>query len=103
MKRQAYGFRDHEFFKLKILAHTSNKIRSSRMSQKIVRFGVPPLRIEIHTSISGVEFESCFANRVAAIIDGIDVPLIALADLRTNKKASGRHKDLADLEHLPDS
>jgi hypothetical protein len=71
--------------------------------KKIVRFGIPPLRIEIHTSISGVEFERCMANRIAATIDGIDVPIIALADLRTNKKASGRHKDLADLEHLPDS
>jgi hypothetical protein len=71
--------------------------------KKIVRFGVPPLRIEIHTSISGVEFEQCFAGRVAANVDGIDVPLISLADLRTNKKASGRFKDLADLEHLPES
>jgi hypothetical protein len=71
--------------------------------KKIVRFGVPPLRIEIHTSISGVEFERCFPNRVAATIDGVDIPLIALADLRTNKKASGRFKDLADLEQLPES
>jgi hypothetical protein len=70
-------------------------------ANKIVRMGVPPFRIEVHTSISGVEFEQAYARRLQATIDGIEVALINLDDLKSNKKASGRTKDLVDLEHLP--
>jgi hypothetical protein len=63
--------------------------------------GVPPLRIEILTSISGVAFEECYRDRIAARIDDMEVPLISLEHLKTNKRASGRLKDLADLEQLP--
>ncbi|MBI3335079.1 MAG: hypothetical protein HY001_01100 [Candidatus Portnoybacteria bacterium] len=63
--------------------------------------GVPPLRIELLTTISGVEFEECFSARTVGVIDGIEVNLISLRHLKLNKKASGRHKDLEDLEHLP--
>ena len=68
---------------------------------RVIRMGVPPLRIEIITSISGVSFESCYAERVVDTIDGVEVNLISLHHLKTNKKASGRFKDLDDLEHLP--
>ena len=68
---------------------------------KIIRLGVPPLRLEIQTDISGVEFEACFARRRRVDMGGVEVNLIDLADLKTNKRASGRHKDLEDLEHLP--
>jgi predicted nucleotidyltransferase len=68
---------------------------------KIIRLGVPPLRLEIQTDISGVEFEACFARRQRVDMGGVKVNLIGLADLKTNKRASGRHKDLEDLEHLP--
>jgi hypothetical protein len=67
---------------------------------KIVRMGVPPLRIEILTTISGVSFTECFRDRVLGQIDGMDVPIISLEHLKANKKASGRFKDLSDLEHL---
>jgi len=67
---------------------------------KIARMGVPPFRIEILTTISGVDFAECFAERVIDTIDGVDVNLISLAHLKANKKASGRLKDLSDLEHL---
>ena len=67
---------------------------------KIIRMGVPPMRIEILTSISGVAFEECYTNRIVEEIDGIPVNLIALKQLRQNKRASGRYKDLNDLEHL---
>jgi hypothetical protein len=67
---------------------------------QIVRMGVPPVQLEIFTRIPGVDFETCFANRVAAEIDGLPVLLISREDLRANKQASGRHKDLDDLEHL---
>jgi len=68
---------------------------------QIIRMGVPPLRIEIATSISGVRFEECYAARVIGVLDGIEVNLISLPHLRANKQACGRHKDLDDLENLP--
>lgn len=69
--------------------------------KSIVRMGVPPMRIEILTTISGVDFEDCFQARVETILDGVEVNLISLSHLKQNKKASGRYKDLDDLEHLP--
>jgi hypothetical protein len=68
---------------------------------KTIRMGVAPLRIEIQTVISGVEFEECYARRVLAELDGIPVPVISADDLKTNKRAAGRLKDLADLDNLP--
>ncbi len=59
------------------------------------------MRIEVMTTISGVSFEDCFADRVTDSIDGVAVNLISLDHLKINKKASGRHKDLDDLENLP--
>jgi hypothetical protein len=67
----------------------------------IVRMGRPPMRIEVLTTISGVEFAACYAARVTTMIDGVEVNLISLPDLKVNKQASGRYKDLDDLEHLP--
>ncbi|MGB4950982.1 MAG: hypothetical protein WBO55_10155 [Rhizobiaceae bacterium] len=69
--------------------------------RKVVRMGMPPMRIEILTSISGVTFEECYADRITDEIDDIPVNLIDLEHLKQNKKASGRYKDLSDLEHLP--
>ena len=67
----------------------------------IVRMGEEPIRIEILNDASGVEFGDCYSNRVTDTIDGIEVKLISLEHLKKNKKASGRLKDLADLENLP--
>jgi hypothetical protein len=64
--------------------------------------GMPPYKIEVVTSIDGVSFEECFANRLTVEIDGIPMPYLSLNDLRKNKRASGRFKDLNDLEHLPE-
>lgn len=66
----------------------------------IVRLGVPPFRIEILTSVSGVLFNDCFAMRVMGVVDGVTTHVISLPDLKINKRASGRGKDLTDLEHL---
>jgi hypothetical protein len=68
---------------------------------RVVRMGNPPFRLEILTTIDGVSFPECYAARNIAVIDGVDVNLIKLQHLRLNKKASGRLKDLADLENLP--
>jgi len=68
---------------------------------RVIRMGVPPLRIELITGASGVTFDECYEKRTVAVLDGLEVNLIGLDHLKQNKKASGRHKDLNDLEHLP--
>jgi len=67
----------------------------------VIRMGVPPLRIEIQTGISGVSFQECYRRAESVDIDGVLVKVISLDDLKRNKKAAGRLKDLADLEGLP--
>ena len=67
---------------------------------KIIRMGYPPIRIEVLTEISGVNFEQCYARRKETKIDGIKIKIISFEDLLKNKKASGRYKDLNDLENL---
>ena len=66
-----------------------------------VRLGTPPFRIEIMTSIDGVEYDACRTHADAFDIEGLVVPVISLEDLKTNKRAAGRNKDLADLDYLP--
>ena len=68
---------------------------------KIIRMGFPPMRLEISTSISGVEFDDCYTSRIVDKIDGIEVNVIDLKNLKKNKNATGRLKDKADLEQLP--
>lgn len=63
--------------------------------------GLPPVRIEVLNEIDGVKFGECAERATNTTIDGIPVRLIPLEDLRVNKRASGRFKDLDDLEHLP--
>lgn len=67
---------------------------------RIVRMGVPPVRIELLNSISGVDFAPCYARRNVITLDGVPVPLITRADLLANKRAAGRPKDMDDLENL---
>lgn len=67
---------------------------------QVVRMGAPPLRLEILTTISGVEFRECFPGCEWAQVEGIAVPVLRLKDLIRNKRAAGRLKDLADLEEL---
>lgn len=70
-------------------------------TNKVIRMGVPPVRLEVITSASGVDFNECYSNREVIEIDGIPISIISLQDLKRNKQAAGRHKDLDDLEHLP--
>jgi hypothetical protein len=68
---------------------------------KIIRMGHPPMRLEITTGISGVEFEDSYASRIVDDFDGVTINIIDLPHLKANKKAAGRLKDLDDLENLP--
>ena len=69
--------------------------------RSIVRFGTPPFRIEVMTAIDGVDYAGCSQRRVTVEVQGVSIPVISLADLKANKRAAGRNKDLADLENLP--
>jgi len=64
-------------------------------------FGGVPNKIEVFKHCSGVEFSEAYPRRVETTIDGVPVKLICLGDLKANKRASARHKDLADLDNLP--
>jgi hypothetical protein len=67
---------------------------------QIIQLGYPPSRIDILTSLLGVEFSECYPSRVVVEMGGIPVNFIDLQNLKKNKKAVGRHQDLADLEKL---
>ena len=61
---------------------------------------MPPVRIDIITSIDGVEFSAAWTDRLVATLAGIPVPVLSRHHLIANKKASGRLQDLADIERL---
>ncbi len=67
---------------------------------RVVQLGHAPNRIDILTSISGVDFESAWQTRVHTFIDDQQVTLLGFDELLRNKRASGRQKDLADVEKL---
>jgi predicted nucleotidyltransferase len=67
---------------------------------QIIQLGYPPSRIDVLTSLPGVNFEDCYPARVETKIEGVMVSFIDLENLKKNKRASGRHQDLADLENL---
>ena len=63
------------------------------------RFGIAPLKIEL-TKISGVSFDEALQGSKTFELDGHPIPYIGKSALIANKKAAGRHKDLADVEEL---
>lgn len=69
-------------------------------SQHVVQLGVPPVRIDIMTSITGILWEKATAGKVPGSYGQTSVHFIGKEDLIANKKALGRKKDLADLEAL---
>jgi len=67
---------------------------------QVVQLGVPPMRIDLLTSIDGVDFATAAGGSLRVEIADLTVPIIGRDALITNKRASGRPKDLADLEAL---
>lgn len=66
----------------------------------ILRMGHPPLRIELLTQVSGLEFAACRDRANVLEVAGTPVPVLGLDDLMANKRAAGRPKDLIDLMEL---
>lgn len=69
-------------------------------ADQIIQLGYPPSRIDLLTSLPGIEFSDCYPSRVTINMDGVEVNFIDLENLKKNKRATGRHQDLADLEKL---
>lgn len=67
---------------------------------RIVRVGVPPLRLEVMNEISGVAFAECYARRIEETIDGVRINFMDREKLLANKRSAGRPKDLADVDAL---
>jgi hypothetical protein len=65
--------------------------------------GRPPVRIDLITRIDGLDFDTVYRDRVVAQVDGQSVGFISLEHLRVNKLASGRNKDLGDIDALPET
>ena len=66
----------------------------------VVQLGYPPYRIDILTSIDGVEFKDAWDRRILVRVNQSDVPFISRQDLVTNKTAVGRPQDIADVKRL---
>jgi len=67
---------------------------------QIIQLGFPPNRIDLLTSLSGVDFADSYPARVQVDIDGLPVDFIDLENLKKNKRAAARAQDIADLENL---
>ena len=66
----------------------------------VFTFGRPPSSIDIMTDVKGLEFDETFNNSKIIEAGGLQIRLIGLTDLLQAKTASGRHKDLDDIENL---
>ncbi|MDS4030485.1 MAG: hypothetical protein RKO66_10480 [Candidatus Contendobacter sp.] len=66
----------------------------------IIQMGYPPFRIDVLTKIDGVDFGDCYKNKMVVEYDGVTLDVIGMNDLKRNKRASGRSKDIDDLENL---
>ena len=66
----------------------------------VIQLGYPPVRIDLLTSASGVDFEDCWARRVAISVGSVAAGFISYEDLIANKRASGRAQDAVDVDVL---
>lgn len=67
---------------------------------KMVQFGMPPNRIDILSALSGLTFEEAWKDRAHGQLDGVSAPFLGAKSLIRNKLASGRPKDIADVDEL---
>ena len=69
-------------------------------ADKVIQLGVAPVRIDILTSLSGISWEESFSNRSAGTYADLKVYYIGKTEFIRNKRATGRKRDLADLEAI---
>jgi len=68
---------------------------------QVVQLGYPPFRIDLLTGIDGVSFDAAWKERLEYASGDLTIPFIGLDALKQNKRASGRPRDLDDLDNLP--
>lgn len=66
----------------------------------VIQLGYPPNRLDLITQPDGVAFVECWDARSTVVLDGVELNVIGLEDLIANKRASGRPRDLADIDDL---
>jgi len=66
----------------------------------VCQMGVPPQRIDLLTSVTGLEFDDAWSTRRLHRVDSLELPFLGRAALLQNKRATGRSKDLVDVEIL---
>lgn len=69
----------------------------------IYQIGVPPVRVDILTSVEGLLFTPCWDRRVVSDFDGVPIAYISKADLIANKRAVGQPQDVLDVRALESS
>ncbi|SHF43443.1 hypothetical protein SAMN05443144_108168 [Fodinibius roseus] len=69
-------------------------------SDQVVQLGVPPNRIDLLNDLKGIDFDDCYYRRIEVELENCTAKFIHRSDLITNKKATGRYQDLADIENL---
>jgi hypothetical protein len=79
---------------------TGLKSEDFLVPENVIQLGVPPVRVDILTSLTGVPWDEAFSGRVEGTYGDISVPFIGRDQLVANKRALGRKRDLADLEAL---
>lgn len=82
--------------------HLSIQIEDLMNDDLIILLGYEPNRIDLLTSVTGLNFDEYYGQRIIANFDEIFVNFIDIRNLRKNKAATGRAKDLGDLENLKD-
>jgi hypothetical protein len=82
------------------LRHDGVTEETFSVEQTVYQIGVPPVRVDILTSISGCIFEDAWERRVPGMMYGAPVHFISLPDLIANKRAAGRASDLLHLKSL---
>jgi predicted nucleotidyltransferase len=80
------------------LEHDGITAETFSAKQVVYQIGIAPVRIDVLTEITGVEFPDAWGKRVASTFFGVPVHFISLDDLLTNKRALGRDSDLTDLK-----
>lgn len=78
---EAFGFSD-----------AASARRAFTQEGQVIRMGVPPLRIEVIDSASGVDFDACHAQRIEGDVDGVRVSILSLNDLKRNKQNTAEHR-----------
>lgn len=70
-------------------------------AEQVVQLGYPPFRIDLLTDIDGIAFDEAWPSRFEYRLGELTIPFIGLDALKANKRASGRPRDIDDLENLP--